>query len=127
MLHYGITRPTVAKCSISIPAFILNGRAVEVHDPISKKDVDTRRRRYADPPTRFPPTPTRRHVPPPNADTLCYCYCQDFAVEMASSFAFLTVASRSAGAARVGSTKMLVTSVIPINPKTPPRVLLCRS
>ena len=62
----------------------------------------------------------RRH-----ADT--FSYCQEFAVETASSFAFLTAASMSAGAARVGSTKMLVTSVIPMNPKTPPRVLLCRS
>jgi hypothetical protein len=67
----------------------------------------------------------RRPADTPTADTLCYY--QDFAVDTASSFAFLTVASRSAGAARVGSTKMLVTSVIPMNPKIPPRVLLCRS
>jgi len=65
-------------------------------------------------------TPIRRP-----ADT--FCHYQEFAVDTASSFAFLTVASTSAGAARVGSTKMLVTSVIPMNPKTPPRVLLCKS
>jgi len=69
-------------------------------------------------PTRS--APTRRYADP-------LCYYQEFAVDTASSFAFLTVASRSAGAARVGSTKMLVTSVIPMNPKIPPRVLLCRS
>jgi hypothetical protein len=54
-------------------------------------------------------------------------FYQTFAVETASSFAFMIVASISAGAAIVGSTKMLVTSVTPMNPRIPPRVLLCRS
>jgi hypothetical protein len=54
-------------------------------------------------------------------------YCQALAVEIASSLHFATTASTSAGAASVGSTNMLVTSVMPMNPKIPPSVLLCKS
>jgi len=51
----------------------------------------------------------------------------DFAVDTARPFAFAMVASTSSGAASVGSMKMLVTSEMPMNPRMPPRVLLCRS
>jgi hypothetical protein len=54
-------------------------------------------------------------------------YDHDLAVLSASSFAFAIVASTSAGAASVGSMTMLVTSVTPTNPNTPPSVLVCRS
>ncbi len=64
-------------------------------------------------------TPIRRYVLPTPYIAL--------AVEVANSFAFATVASTSPGAPKVGSTKIFTTSVTPINPRTPPSVLLCRS
>jgi len=79
---------------------------------------------FADPPIRRPADPI---LPRPVSPPAALCRYQYLAAEIASSFAFAIVVLTSAGAPSVASTNMLVTSVIPINPKTPPSVLLCRS